>query len=48
MSEIALRVRQIKQAVAEVNPKAVIDLHNTSGTGPAFGMILADDERTWT
>ena len=45
MSEIALRARQIKQAVAEVNPEAVINLHNTSGAGPAFGVILADDER---
>jgi len=46
MSEIALRARQIKQAVAEVKPEAVIDLHNTSGSSPAFGVILADDERT--
>ncbi len=46
ISEIAVRARQIKQAVAEVHPEAVIDLHNTSGAGPAFGVILADDEHT--
>lgn len=44
-SEVALRARQIKQAVAEVNPEAVIDLHNTSGNSPAFGVAVEDSDR---
>jgi len=32
------RALLIKQAIDEVNPEAIIDLHNTSGTGPAFAV----------
>jgi len=32
------RAQLIKQAIEEVNPEAIIDLHNTSGTGPAFAV----------
>jgi hypothetical protein len=42
-SEVVLRARQIKQAVREVNPEAVIDLHNTSGASPAFGVAVCED-----
>jgi len=45
MSEVAIRARQIRQAVEEVNPEAVIDMHNTSGASPAFGVAVSDDDR---
>lgn len=32
------RAQLIKQAIDEVRPEAIIDLHNTSGTGPAFAV----------
>lgn len=32
------RAKLIKNAIREVNPKAIIDLHNTSGNGPAFAV----------
>lgn len=44
--EVALRARQIKQAVAEVKPEAIIDLHNTSGNSPAFGVAVNDSPET--
>ena len=44
-SEVAARARQIKQAVAEVEPEAVLDLHNTSGASPAFGVALSADDK---
>lgn len=44
--EVALRARQIKQAVAEVKPEAIIDLHNTSGNSPAFGVAVNDSLET--
>ncbi len=39
------RAQQIMQAVAEVNPEAIIDLHNTSGISPAFGVSLSDNDQ---
>lgn len=33
-----LRAKLIEKAIIEVAPEAVIDLHNTSGTGPAFAV----------
>ena len=32
------RAKLIEQAIRELSPEAVIDLHNTSGAGPAFGV----------
>ena len=32
------RAKLIEMAIREVNPKAIIDLHNTSGNGPAFAV----------
>lgn len=32
------RAKLIEHAIREVNPKAIIDLHNTSGNGPAFAV----------
>ncbi len=32
------RANLIEQAIRDVNPEAVIDLHNTSGSGPAFAV----------
>ncbi len=32
------RAKLIENAIREVNPKAIIDLHNTSGNGPAFAV----------
>jgi len=32
------RAKLIASAIHEVNPKAIIDLHNTSGNGPAFAV----------
>ena len=33
------RAALIKDVIAEADPRAVIDLHNTSGSGPAFSVI---------
>lgn len=38
--DIICRAQQINQAVAEMKPEAVIDLHNTSGASPAFGVAI--------
>jgi len=35
---ISRRAEQILKAVIEVNPEAIVDLHNTSGISPAFGV----------
>ena len=32
------RAKSIENAIREVNPTAIIDLHNTSGNGPAFAV----------
>ncbi|TPH18568.1 hypothetical protein EPA86_02100 [Litorilituus lipolyticus] len=42
---ISLRAKQIIQAVREVNPEAIIDLHNTSGSSPAFGVSVSDNDK---
>lgn len=36
------RAALIKDVIAEANPIAVIDLHNTSGSGPAFSVITEE------
>ena len=40
LSHVAERARQIKQLIAQVSPEAIIDLHNTSGDSPAFGVAI--------
>lgn len=40
------RAKQIKQAVKAVSPEAVIDLHNTSGLSPAFGVAINNSDKT--
>jgi hypothetical protein len=39
---LEVRANQIKNLIAEVKPEAVVDLHNTSGSGPAFGVSTID------
>ena len=45
-SAITVRAQQIKQAVKAVAPEAVIDLHNTSGLSPAFGVAIDNNDQT--
>ncbi len=45
-SNVANRARQIKQMINQVNPEAVIDLHNTSGDSGAFGVALSENDKT--
>jgi len=39
------RAKQIIAAVSEVNPEAIVDLHNTSGMSPAFGVSISDNNQ---
>ncbi len=39
-----LRANVIKQAINEVSPEAVFDIHNTSGMGPAFAVATKKTE----
>ena len=34
----------ILDALREYNPEALIDVHNTSGSGPSFGVAVSDDK----
>ena len=43
---ITVRAQQIKQAVKAVAPEAVVDLHNTSGLSPAFGVAIDNNDKT--
>jgi hypothetical protein len=43
---ITHRAQKIKQAVKAVTPEAVIDLHNTSGLSPAFGVAIDNNDQT--
>jgi hypothetical protein len=45
-SSISKRAQQITQAVIEVKPEAIIDLHNTSGISPAFGVAISENDKT--
>lgn len=45
-TDIIERAKQIKQAVSVVSPEAVIDLHNTSGLSPAFGIAINNNDQT--
>jgi hypothetical protein len=40
--DLQQRADLIKTAIAEVNPEAVIDMHNTSGSSPAFSVSVCD------
>ena len=42
--KVQLRANQIKELIKEVNPEAIIDLHNTSGLSPAFALSTVEDE----
>ncbi|MEY8215597.1 MAG: succinylglutamate desuccinylase/aspartoacylase family protein [Colwellia sp.] len=42
---ISHRAAQIIKAVTDVNPEAIVDLHNTSGTSPAFGVSISDSDQ---
>ncbi len=44
-SAVAKRARQIVSLIREVNPEAIIDLHNTSGTSPAFSVSVAEQSK---
>ncbi|WP_188008623.1 M14 family metallopeptidase [Grimontia hollisae] len=35
----------ILKRIAELQPEAVVDLHNTSGTSPSFSVSIVDDEK---
>lgn len=39
------RAEKIIKAVTEVNPEAIVDLHNTSGSSPAFGVSIYDSDQ---
>lgn len=39
-----LRAQYIKDAINEVSPEAVFDIHNTSGIGPAFAVVTEKSE----
>ena len=41
--KVQLRANQIKTLIKEVNPEAIIDLHNTSGVSPAFAISTKND-----
>ncbi len=36
---------QLLEEIRELNPEAVVDMHNTSGEGPSFGVTTRYDER---
>ncbi len=40
------RAQKIKLAAMAVNPEAVVDLHNTSGLSPAFGVAIDNNDQT--
>jgi len=42
---ISQRAQQIMQAVSEVSPEAIVDLHNTSGISPAFGVSISENDQ---
>lgn len=44
-SAVAERARQIVSLIHEVNPEAIIDLHNTSGASPAFSVSVAEEPK---
>jgi len=37
--------RQLQEDIIALSPEAVVDMHNTSGEGPAFGVITRYDRR---
>lgn len=43
---IIQRAKNIKKAVLQVTPEAIIDLHNTSGLSPSFGVAIDQNDQT--
>ena len=45
---IVRRAKMVQKFIQEASPEAVIDMHNTSGSGPAFGVTVSNEpaERT--
>jgi hypothetical protein len=43
-TEMAKRAKDIVNAINEVSPVAIIDIHNTSGTSPSFGVATENNE----
>ncbi len=41
--EPGLLAKAILELIHEVRPESLIDIHNTSGSGPAFGVSICDD-----
>lgn len=44
-SPVAERARQIVFLVRQVEPEAIVDLHNTSGSSPAFSVSVAEQPK---
>lgn len=42
LSEVAERARKICSLVNQVSPEAIVDLHNTSGSSPAFSVATSE------
>ena len=42
--EQGLLARAILELVHEIKPECLVDLHNTSGSGPAFGVAITEDQ----
>jgi len=41
-SEVCTRAQMIYDSVCEVSPEAIVDLHNTSGSSPAFSVSVSE------
>jgi len=41
-SEVSARAKMIYDLVCEVSPEAIVDLHNTSGSSPAFSVSVSE------
>jgi hypothetical protein len=39
-----LLAKQIRELIQQVRPECLIDIHNTSGSGPAFSVAIREDE----
>jgi len=44
-SAVAERARQIVSLIHEVKPESIVDLHNTSGTSPAFSVSVTEQPK---
>lgn len=43
--EVLLRAKKIQELVREVSPEAIVDLHNTSGSSPAFSVSVSEENK---